>query len=335
MTWLALAAEPVPGWLSSVYPGFGIAGADIPADGDNGPSPVLNDGAILPDAEYRWELVSGPAAGALTLYENLTFLYDAAGVPAGIYSFVYRLYQMGVAQGTATVTITVGEPGGVLSAAAAGVSVVSGGAVLGAVVPLVASGLVVAGGAAGQVVTVSLSATSLATAAAAAGLSAGVLAQGAAAAEAAGNGDLAVQLQALANGAAEAGGSAALAGGPPGSVSAAGGAAAGGQADIKVRIDLQAAGAGEAGGAAQLTTTVTVTAAGFVQAMGAGVWRAELPLAAFGNASAWGAASASLYAPGDVPAAPAGVLIAIESVVTLAIGVEPRGRLTMGVVHAG
>jgi hypothetical protein len=323
MTWLALATEPVPGWLSSVYPGFGIAGADIPADGDNGPSPVLNDGTIIADAEYSWELVSGPvdahgaAAGVLTLYENLTFLFDATGIPAGIYSFVYRLRQMGIVQGTATVSITVGDvAGGVLDAAAAGVSVAIGTAGASVSVPLVATGLVIADGAAGATASVSVSAAGLAQAAASAGLSASVLLAGAGAAQAAGNGHLTALLEMLAAGAAEASGSAQLSGGAQGDVSASGQASAGGAGVLTVTVSLSAAGVAQASGTASgsagspgdvsaaggavadgsatWSAVLQLTAPGFVQAMGAGALSVDVSLVAAGAGQASGQARASV-----------------------------------------
>lgn len=93
------------GWLSSVYPGLGILGADIPTTGDNGGSPVLNDG-ISAGKEYRWALVTPPASGTITLYEDLTF--EFSGAANGIHSATYRLWEDGVDQGTATITLQVG-----------------------------------------------------------------------------------------------------------------------------------------------------------------------------------------------------------------------------------
>lgn len=93
------------GWLTSAYPGLGILGSAIPATGDNGGSPVLNDG-ISAGKEYRWALVTPPASGTLTLYEDLTF--EFSGASDGIHSAVYRLWEDGVDQGTATITLQVG-----------------------------------------------------------------------------------------------------------------------------------------------------------------------------------------------------------------------------------
>lgn len=105
MSWLSPASEVVTGWLSSGYAGHGILGADIPSTGDNGGSPVLND-SISPTAEYRWTVETPPASGTLSVFEDCSFEYDNA--TAGTYNFVYRLYEDGVSQGTATVTLQIG-----------------------------------------------------------------------------------------------------------------------------------------------------------------------------------------------------------------------------------
>ena len=83
-----------------LYAGFGILGADIPNSGDNGPSPVINDG-LTPDSEYHWRVVSQPASGVLTIYPNLTF--EHVGASDGTYQWSYRLFENGVDQGVATV----------------------------------------------------------------------------------------------------------------------------------------------------------------------------------------------------------------------------------------
>lgn len=93
------------GWLTSAYPGLGIPGSAIPTTGDNGGSPVLNDG-ISAGKEYRWALVAAPASGTITLYEDLTF--EFSGAADGIHSATYRLWEDGVDQGTATITLQVG-----------------------------------------------------------------------------------------------------------------------------------------------------------------------------------------------------------------------------------
>lgn len=90
------------------YAGFGILGADIPTTGDNGGSPVLNDG-INSAKEYHWRVETPPSAGVLTIYPDLTFEWDGSGVPDGSYPWVYRLFEDGVSVGTATVSQTVGS----------------------------------------------------------------------------------------------------------------------------------------------------------------------------------------------------------------------------------
>lgn len=118
MSWVSDSTELVSGgWLASGYAGHGILGSAIPAAGDNGGSPVLNDG-VAPASEYRWELVTPPGSGSLTLFEDLTFEYDN---PAdGLYSFVYRLYEDGASAGTATVGLQIGPSHVAITATTAG-----------------------------------------------------------------------------------------------------------------------------------------------------------------------------------------------------------------------
>jgi hypothetical protein len=97
------------------YPGFGILGADIPDDGDNGPSPILNDSPVS-TAEYHWRVETAPSAGELTIYPDLTFEWDSSGAADGAYPWVYRLFENGVSQGTATVAQQVGSPVGAFAA---------------------------------------------------------------------------------------------------------------------------------------------------------------------------------------------------------------------------
>lgn len=89
------------------YSGFGILGADIPTTGDNGGSPVLNDG-VTSTSEYHWRVETAPSDGDLTIYPDLSFIWDGTGVADGSYPWVYRLFEDGVSQGTATVSQTVG-----------------------------------------------------------------------------------------------------------------------------------------------------------------------------------------------------------------------------------
>lgn len=87
------------------YAGFGILGADIPASGDTAGSPVLNDG-ISSTAEYYWRVETLPDAGTLTIYPDLSYLL--VGASDGVHPWVYRLFENGIDQGTATVTERIG-----------------------------------------------------------------------------------------------------------------------------------------------------------------------------------------------------------------------------------
>lgn len=91
----------------SPYAGLGVLGSDIPSEGDNGPSPLLNDG-IVASSEYAWYLDTPPSAGALTLYPDGTFIWDAVGVADGTYTFTYRLYEDGIDSGIGTVYLSAG-----------------------------------------------------------------------------------------------------------------------------------------------------------------------------------------------------------------------------------
>lgn len=120
MSWLSSPdAILSSGWLSSAYAGHGILGSTIPTTGDNGGSPVLND-SVTPSSEYRWALETAPVSGSLSLFEDLTFEYS--NTTDGFYSFVYRLWQDGVSQGTATVSLQIGPSLVVVSATTGGAS---------------------------------------------------------------------------------------------------------------------------------------------------------------------------------------------------------------------
>ena len=103
----------------SLYAGHGVRGDAVPSTGAHGPSPIYNDLTLPADAakEYRWAVVTPPATGALTIYEDGSFDFAAPG--DGTYSFVYRLWEDGADLGTATVTLTIGVTGAVLSGATA------------------------------------------------------------------------------------------------------------------------------------------------------------------------------------------------------------------------
>lgn len=111
-------------------PGLGILGADIPAAGDNGPSPVLNDD-VSADKEYFWRVETPPGSGTLTLFDDLTFTLE--GAADGNWPWSYRLWEDGADQGTATVYSQVGSPAGAFSAALSDVAFSGGASVSGAV----------------------------------------------------------------------------------------------------------------------------------------------------------------------------------------------------------
>lgn len=102
---VALTAPQSAAHTIKRYAGFGILGADIPATGDNGGSPVLNDG-VLPGSEYHWRVVTPPSSGTLTIYPDLSF--ELVGAADGDWTWQYRLYEDGTDEGVATVSVHVG-----------------------------------------------------------------------------------------------------------------------------------------------------------------------------------------------------------------------------------
>ena len=97
MTWLS-GGELTSGWTSSSYPGLGILFENLPVDGENGGSPLLNDGGVAGD-EVRWELLS---TSGVTLIE---FNEDGSFVSSGTGSFTYRSFINNVAVGDFVVTV--------------------------------------------------------------------------------------------------------------------------------------------------------------------------------------------------------------------------------------
>lgn len=106
MSHLVASSAPITGAHAvKQYAGFGILGANIPATGDNGGSPVLNDG-VLPGSEYHWRVVTPPSSGTLTIHPDLSF--ELSGAADGDWSWQYRLYEDGTDEGVATVSVHVG-----------------------------------------------------------------------------------------------------------------------------------------------------------------------------------------------------------------------------------
>lgn len=98
MSWYSGGNLYAGSWTSSNYAGLGILFENLPATGENGGSPLLNDGGVAGD-EVRWELLS---ASGVTLNE---FNEDGSFVSNGIGSFTYRSFVNNVSVGDFTVTI--------------------------------------------------------------------------------------------------------------------------------------------------------------------------------------------------------------------------------------
>jgi hypothetical protein len=99
MSWLN--GEFHDGWTSSSYAGHGILFQNLPTEGDQGGSPLLDDGGANGD-EIRW----GPAtvtsgAIAVTLFEDGSF--ESTGGAGG---FSYTWWRNGVAQDDQAVIIS-------------------------------------------------------------------------------------------------------------------------------------------------------------------------------------------------------------------------------------
>ena len=92
--------------LVSLWGGLGIPGSEVPTTGDNGGSPLANDG-ITATSEYRIETVTAPGAGTLTVYPDTS--YEFSG-PDGTYAWTYRVYEDSVDRGTANETLVIGSP---------------------------------------------------------------------------------------------------------------------------------------------------------------------------------------------------------------------------------
>lgn len=119
MSWVSDSTPLIAGsWLSSAYVGHGITGAEMRATtstGDHGPGYLYNDWDDSGDdaKEFRGLLLSAPSAGTFTAWEDGSF--TLVGAPDGVYTFDYRLFVDGVDLGVATVTITIGDVGNVIT----------------------------------------------------------------------------------------------------------------------------------------------------------------------------------------------------------------------------
>ena len=90
MSWLSGGELHSGAWTSSNYAGLGILFENLPTTGENGGSPLLNDGGVNGD-EVRWELLT---ASGVTINE---FNEDGSFASDGIGSFTYRSYINNVA----------------------------------------------------------------------------------------------------------------------------------------------------------------------------------------------------------------------------------------------
>lgn len=88
----------------SLWGGLGIPGADIPASGDHGASPLHDDG-LASSAEYRIVTTAVPSAGTLTVYPDTSLSFYA---PDGVYTWAFTLYENSVVVGSETITLAVG-----------------------------------------------------------------------------------------------------------------------------------------------------------------------------------------------------------------------------------
>lgn len=91
------------------YPGHGIQAQNIPATGESGAGYLYNDIAEYSFAatdELRGQILTLPAAGTFTPYEDSSFSFT--GAPDGVYTFTYRGFRNGVSYGDYTVTMSIG-----------------------------------------------------------------------------------------------------------------------------------------------------------------------------------------------------------------------------------
>lgn len=88
----------------SKWGGLGIPGAEVPATGDSGPSPLYDD-SLGATSEYRIVTTAYPSAGTLTVYPDTSFAFTA---PDSAYTWAFTLYEDSVSVGSETVTLEVG-----------------------------------------------------------------------------------------------------------------------------------------------------------------------------------------------------------------------------------
>lgn len=95
-----LNQSPVEGKRILGTPRSGVPGSAIPSTGQHGPSFLYPSLSLPADAgrEIRGWIVSRPAAGILTTFENGSYEYDLQGA-SGTQAFTFQLYVNGLATG--------------------------------------------------------------------------------------------------------------------------------------------------------------------------------------------------------------------------------------------
>lgn len=98
----------------SRWGGLGVPGSEIPVSGDDGASPLADDG-LNPSSEYRLVTTSLPSQGSLTVYPDTSVKFDASLAQDGVYTWVFTAYEDSISYGSETVTFPVGIVGQLLS----------------------------------------------------------------------------------------------------------------------------------------------------------------------------------------------------------------------------
>ena len=102
----------IPGACVVGNTGLGVLGREVPLTGPDGPPFGLIDlEAGDDDAEVRWEILTRPANGRLTVAENSSFFFDnGPSAVEGTEHFYVRGFRNGQDRGIKLVAITVGDP---------------------------------------------------------------------------------------------------------------------------------------------------------------------------------------------------------------------------------
>lgn len=110
-TWLTDSVQLIAGqWLTSLYNGHGVLGANVPSTGVDGPPFGYGDLELPADAaaEMRWMILRWPTAGVLTVLEDSSFQFNATGIAAGRYFFDVEGFRDARSRGTKRVYLLVG-----------------------------------------------------------------------------------------------------------------------------------------------------------------------------------------------------------------------------------